>query len=140
MTGPDAPAFADTNVLVYHVGPDMAKRQQAENALVAQPVVVISAQVVAEFVNACTKKRVLPPDEIRAAARHYMDAFRLVPNDEAVLRRGLAYHERYGFQWWDALVAAAAVEAGCPTLYSEDMQDGQEIDGTRIVNPFPVAA
>ena len=135
-----ARAFADTNVLVYHVGTDEAKRQQAEDALAAQPVVVISAQVVAEFVNACLKKHILPPDEARAAARRYVDTLQLVPNDEAVLRRGLAYHERYGFQWWDALIVAAAVEARCPALYSEDMQDGQEIDGTRIMNPFRVAA
>ena len=140
MPEPHAPAFADTNVLVYHVGTDEAKRRQAEDALAAQPVVVISAQIVAEFVNACLKKHILSPDKARSAARRYMDTLRLVPNDEAVLRRGLAYHERYGFQWWDALIVAAAVEARCPVFYSEDMQDDQEIDGTRIVNPFTTTA
>ena len=132
--------FADTNVLVYSVDTDETKRRQAFRALAAQPVVVISAQIVAEFVNTCLRRKIMSPADARRIAHRYMDTYRLVPNDEAVLRRGLGYHERYGFQWWDALVVAAAVEAGCPTLYSEDMQDGQEIDGTRIVNPFPVSA
>ena len=130
-------AFADTNVLIYSVEDEGVKRRRALEALAAQPVVVISAQVVAEFVNAGLRKKLAPPDEIRRIALRYLDTYPVVPNDEAVLRRGLQYHERYGLQWWDALVVAAAVEARCPTLYSEDMQDGQEIDGTTIVNPFP---
>ena len=140
MAEPPGPAFADTNVLIYSVEEEGVKRRQALEALAAQPVVVISAQVVAEFVNAGLRKKLAPPDEVRRIALRYLDTYPVVTNDEAVLRRGLGYHERYGLQWWDALVVAAAVEARCPTLYSEDMQDGQEIDGTTIVNPFPVSA
>ncbi|WP_252263399.1 hypothetical protein [Paracidobacterium acidisoli] len=45
-------------------------------------------------------------------------------------------HGATGYQIYDALVIAAALEAGCTTLYSEDMQDGQKIDGLTIRNPF----
>lgn len=136
MAEPAGPAFLDTNVLVYSIEDEEPRRTQAQDAIGTHEVVVVSAQVISEFVNTCLRKRVLTPQETYDAAAYFMGTARLVPNDEAVLRRGLAYHGRYGFQWWDALVVAAAVEAQCPTLYSEDMQDGQLIDGTRIVNPF----
>lgn len=137
MSEPDLPAFLDTNVLVYAVGEAGPKRDQAER-LTARGDNVVSDQIIAEFVNACLRKRILPPDETRKAARLYLGQFSVVPNGTTVLT--LALHERHGFQWWDALVVAAAVEAGCATLYSEDMQDGQVVGGTRIVNPFRVAA
>ena len=53
---------------------------------------------------------------------------------------GLTLAERYGFSIYDAMIAAAAIHAGCDTLWSEDMQHGMAIDeGLRIVNPFRVA-
>jgi predicted nucleic acid-binding protein len=45
--------------------------------------------------------------------------------------------ERYSFSWYDSLIVAAALEVGCDTIYSEDMQNGQEIEGRlHIINPF----
>jgi len=53
------------------------------------------------------------------------------------IHAALDIRERYCFSWYDSLIVAAALEAGCDTLYSEDMQDSQEINGClRIVNPF----
>jgi predicted nucleic acid-binding protein len=50
---------------------------------------------------------------------------------------GLAVAERYRFSFSDALIVAAALESGCTTLFSEDLQDGQVIDRTLTVrNPF----
>jgi len=43
---------------------------------------------------------------------------------------------RYGFHWYDSLIVAAALEANCNVLYTEDLQDGQVIDGLAIKNPF----
>jgi predicted nucleic acid-binding protein len=52
-------------------------------------------------------------------------------------QRGLAVAERYRFSFYDALIVAAALESGCTTLFSEDLQDGQVIDQTLTVrNPF----
>jgi predicted nucleic acid-binding protein len=45
-------------------------------------------------------------------------------------------HRLHSFSFWDALVVRTAKQSGCPILFSEDMQDGREIDGVRIVNPF----
>ena len=61
-----------------------------------------------------------------------------IPATVALYERGLALHERYGFAIYDCLVVAAALEAGCRTLYTEDLQHGQQIEQLRIVNPFLV--
>ena len=53
------------------------------------------------------------------------------------MKPGLALAERYGLSIYDSMIAASALEAGCDTLWSEDMQDGMVLDGqVRIVNPF----
>ena len=43
---------------------------------------------------------------------------------------------RFGFQFWDALIVAAAQRSGCRHLLTEDLQDGQDLDGVLVVNPF----
>jgi len=50
--------------------------------------------------------------------------------------RGLDVGERCGLSLYDSMIVAAALLAGCDTLYSEDLQDGQRIDGLLIRNPF----
>jgi predicted nucleic acid-binding protein len=50
---------------------------------------------------------------------------------------GLRLAERYGFSIYDAMIVASALQAGCDTLWSDDMQQGMTLDeGLRIVNPF----
>jgi predicted nucleic acid-binding protein len=44
--------------------------------------------------------------------------------------------KRHGYRIYDSLILAAAMQAGCTTLYTEDMQHGQIVDGVRIMNPF----
>ena len=50
--------------------------------------------------------------------------------------RALELQERYRFSFWDALIVAAALEAGCTRLLTEDLQHGQVIEGLRVENPF----
>ncbi len=52
----------------------------------------------------------------------------------------LAIAEQYGFHIYDASIIACALLAGCNTLYSEDMQDGQRIGSLTIRNPFTPGA
>lgn len=59
------------------------------------------------------------------------------PNTPATILRAIGVAQRYGFSWFDSLIVAAALECGCQTLYSEDLQHGQLLDTTlRVVNPF----
>jgi predicted nucleic acid-binding protein len=54
----------------------------------------------------------------------------------ALFERALEVQDRYGYAFYDALIVAAALEAGCTRLYSEDLQDGQRIGALTIENPF----
>ncbi|HYQ91954.1 MAG TPA: PIN domain-containing protein, partial [Candidatus Competibacteraceae bacterium] len=61
--------------------------------------------------------------------------WQIVPSP-ALYRHGLDIQTRYGFSFYDALIVASALEAGCTCLYSEDMQHGQYLEGLTIENPF----
>jgi len=128
--------FFDTNVLVYIVG------QEDERTAVAEALVagggVLSVQVLNELAAVARRKLGLTWDEVGEA----LAAIRvLCPSPVALTiethEAGLRIAAQYQFHIYDALVAAAALEAGCTTLYSEDLQNGQVIDGCLTIrNPF----
>jgi predicted nucleic acid-binding protein len=54
----------------------------------------------------------------------------------ALYIRAVEVRTRYRYSFYDSLIIAAALEAGCTRLYSEDLQHGQRIERLTIVNPF----
>lgn len=62
--------------------------------------------------------------------------FEIVSWSTGLVRRAIAVREKCLFSWYDSLIVAAALEARCEVLYTEDLQHGQRIEGLRIVNPF----
>nr|WP_294508486.1 PIN domain-containing protein [uncultured Rhodopila sp.] len=131
-----ADVFLDTNILVYSIGQNDTRKPQAA-ALLRQGG-IISVQVLNEFTNVARRKLRRNWPEIADA----LAALRvLFPEPRPI---GLATHEaavaiaaRDGFAFYDALIVASALEAGCSALLSEDMQDGQVIDGRLTIrNPF----
>lgn len=61
----------------------------------------------------------------------------VLPLTLATHKRALFLHQKYRFGFYDALMLAAALEAGCSTFYSEDMQDGQIVEQKMAIkNPF----
>lgn len=127
--------FADTNIVLYSIGKDSSKKETARSILALRP--VISAQVVNEAVNVCLRRFAFTPEQAYAFADALMRRTDVRPLDEATIRRSAEIAFRYRFSNWDSLIVAAALLAGCDTLYSEDMQHGQVIDGSMtIVNPF----
>jgi predicted nucleic acid-binding protein len=131
-----ARAFLDTNVLIYALAENEPRSAIAEELLEAGG--VVSVQVLNEFTAVARKKLLLSWAEIAEA----IDAFLTfcpspVPISLELHGAARAIAERYGYSVYDALVIAAALEAGCAVLYSEDLQDGQRIDGRiTICNPF----
>ena len=127
--------FVDTNVLLYLIGDDRAKAAVAEAVLRIR--VVISVQVLNEFANIARRKHKLSwplLDGTLEDLRHFADV-RAV--DLATHERGLLLAQRYQLSIYDAMIAAAALEAGCTTLLSEDFQTGQVFDQQLTVrNPF----
>lgn len=126
--------FADTNVVLYLLdnGP---KADRAEAILGQGP--RISVQVLNEALVNCRRKAGLGWDETGAFLAGVQA---LCPVEDLTLQThevGRALAERYGFSIYDAMIAAAAMIAGCTTLWSEDMQDGLLVEGQLlIVNPF----
>lgn len=132
--------FFDTNVLIYLFdGTDDAKRERAE-LLIQQALDnetgCISYQVVQETMNVITRKLNATPEKaLQLLDRVLVPLWQINPT-RTLYRRGLDLQARYGFSFYDSLIIAAALEAGCTCLYSEDMQDGQQIQGLIIQNPF----
>jgi len=127
--------FVDTNVLLYLLSDDAAKADRAEAVLAAR--VIVSVQVLNEFVNVARRKFALEWMEltqILADIRRFADVRNLSVDTHD---RGLALAQRYQLNIYDAMIAAAALSAGCTTLMSEDFQGGQVFDRRlRVRNPF----
>ena len=128
-------AFFDTNILLYLLSDDTAKADRAEELIAAGG--IISVQVLNEFASVASRKLRMPWIEVREV----LDTVRRLCQVEPVLvethDRGLALAQRYGFSVYDSMILASALLAGCKILYSEDLQDGQRIDGPLMVrNPF----
>jgi predicted nucleic acid-binding protein len=129
-------AFFDTNVLIYAVAQDDPRSTQAEELLASGG--VLSVQILNEFVSVARRKVLMPWSEVTEA----LDAFRaLCPSPLPITiemhEAALRIAEKHGCSIYDALVVAAALDAGCATLYSEDLRDGQTIDGKLTIrNPF----
>jgi len=128
-------AFFDTNVLIYAFAAG-DRRTEISEALLAGGGVV-GVQTLNEFVAVAVRKLAMPWTEVLEALK----AIRaLCPSTVPVTIRtheaALRLAGRYGYHIYDALVIAAALEASCVMLYSEDMRDGQQIEGLTIRNPF----
>jgi predicted nucleic acid-binding protein len=128
--------FLDTNVLIYAVGKNDPRAAKAE-ALLANGGIV-SVQSLNEFVSVARRKLDVPWNDVK----EFLDLIGIlcpnpVPISLGTHREALAIAEKYGYGIYDALIASAALEAGCKTLYSEDLQDGQIINRQLTIrNPF----
>lgn len=128
-------AFFDTNVLIYLATPDPEKAGRTE-ALVRRGG-VISIQVLDEFASVASRKYKAPWPQIHAVLTALKDALEVRPVTLETHELGLRVAERYRFSVYDSMLIAAALLAGCRTFYSEDMHDGQVIEGRLTIrNPF----
>ena len=128
-------SFFDTDVLAYLASGDTAKADRAEAALAAGG--SISVQVLNELANVARRKMQMSWDETHALLDMLRGLLTVHPLTTEIHEAGLRLAERYGFSIYDAMIAASALQAGCDTLWSEDMQHGMALDeGLRIVNPF----
>lgn len=128
--------FLDTNILLYTIGQHDLRTPVAE-ALVEQGGVV-SVQVLNELASVAHRKLKMSWQNVANA----LGAIRIlcpsvVPITAETHDAALRLAVRHGFHIYDALILAAALEAGCGTVYSEDMQSGQVIGGRLTIrNPF----
>lgn len=134
--------FLDTNILAYVFDRTAPRKLKIAEQLLADALEtrrgIISTQVVQEFIVLALRKFSTPMSV--AECREYVDTV-LLPLCQyfpslSTYDRALIVVERTGYQFYDALIVTAAIESGCRTLYSEDLQHGRDIQGLSIVNPF----
>jgi predicted nucleic acid-binding protein len=126
--------FIDTNIVVYLLSDEPNKATDAESLLAARP--CISTQVLNEFISVCTRKLGFSRVAAHENAHALMVCCDVVPITATTVTQAMRLGERYGTSHWDALIVAAAQLAECNVLYSEDMQNGMQMDGLVIRNPF----
>jgi predicted nucleic acid-binding protein len=129
-----ADVFFDSNVLLYLLSGDAIKASRAEELLGARG--VISIQVLNEFVAVAVRKALLKFHEIREILSTIRGLCTIRPVDIGTHELALDLSEQRHFSIYDALIVAAALQAQCTVLYTEDLQHNQRIGGLTIRNPF----
>jgi predicted nucleic acid-binding protein len=134
--------FLDTNIFVYpfdRTAPSKAKkaadliRRAADSGDG-----IVSFQVVQEFFNVALR-RFSKPLTVAEAEQYLTTVFRpllAVHSSPSIYFEALRIAGKYRLAWYDSLIVASAVEGRCDILYSEDLQDGAEIESVHIRNPF----
>lgn len=132
--------FFDTNVLVYALDPaDPEKRQRAADLIrraVQTARIVVSPQTLNECYRVLTARRNLIPYAKARIFIHELIPFCHAPVDAQTTQMAFHLEDKVRASWWDCVMLASALQAGCRGFLSEDMQDGQEIEGMTILNPF----
>jgi predicted nucleic acid-binding protein len=127
--------FFDTNTLLYLLSSDTKKADWVSKNLEQSN--VISVQVLNEFTSASIRKIKISNSELDEFLDLFTSTFNVRSVDIDTFETGLMISRRYGYQHYDSMIIAAALQAGCEKLYSEDMQHRQVIDKRlQIVNPF----
>ena len=134
--------FLDTNLFVYQLTTEDTTKSEIAGKIIREGIrtgqACISFQVVQECLNVIVRHAEIALTVEQA--QRYLEAslkplWRIYPS-VSLYQRGLEIKARHRFGFYDALIVAAAQEAGCKVLYSEDLQDGQKIDSLTIQNPF----
>lgn len=132
--------FVDTNILLYALDPAEAiKRAISADLLrrtIANHTLALSPQNLNECYRVlCQRGRLVDQTAARSYLT-YLTPWCIAPLDARTAAKAWAVQDEAGLGWWDALLVASALMAGCKLFLSEDLQDGREISGMRIANPF----
>ncbi len=134
--------FLDTNIFIYSFDVGAPAKAEEARKLIREAIAtrkgVISYQVVQEFFNFALR-RIVPPITT-PDAEQYLNAvlgpLLAIHSSPSLFTEALHMQSRYQLAWYDSLIVAAATEARCDKLYSEDLQDGQRFGAVQVKNPF----
>ncbi len=133
--------FVDTNILIYAHDKSAGTKHERARALLESlwenDNGCLSIQVLQEFYINVTRKiaRPLDSESAKSIVADLGQWTTHAPNVDDVLE-AITVQQRYGLSFWDAMILASAARLGCGVLWSEDLNDGQEYDGVKVVNPF----
>jgi predicted nucleic acid-binding protein len=131
--------FLDTNILIYAAAgkQDDPRKFHIAERIVSKERFGLSAQVLAEFYVNIRRKPKIPPS--RQEVDRWIDLlceFPIAAVDEALVKMGILYSQRFAISYFDAAIIAAAERLGASVLYTEDLNHGQLYGAVRVVNPF----
>ena len=127
--------FVDSNVILYLFTDAEDKKYKAYDILVNSP--TISIQVLNEVSNILFKKYELTGKEIKEHIEFLLDFVNVSLITISTINLALDLKDKYKYSYYDSLIIATAIENNCSILYTEDLQDGQVIEGKlKIINPF----
>lgn len=131
--------FLDTNVLVYAFDRSDERKQAVAQRLLGDTsmAIVVSAQVLNEFYWVATRK-LTPPlaEDVAQDVVLHLARGEVVPVDAHLVEAAIDLSRRHPLSLWDAAIVIAAERAGCEVLLSEDLNDGEVVQGVTIRNPF----
>jgi predicted nucleic acid-binding protein len=133
---PGKNVFLDSNILVYVYSEDEVEKREKSRSLYGDTA-TISTQVLNEVANVFLLKFRIAPDDVARKIRELSQGCKISVVDFETVMSAIRLHREYGYSYFDSLMLASALREECSTIYTEDMQNGQVIDGTlTIVNPF----
>jgi predicted nucleic acid-binding protein len=134
--------FLDTNIFVYSFDRGAAAKSRRATQLIRTALKtqkgITSYQVVQEFFNVALQ-RFTQPMKVDEAEQYYGTILRPllgIHSSQALYLDALHLQSRYRLSWYDSLIVAAAIQAQCQVLMTEDLQHGQQFGDLRIENPF----
>ena len=129
--------FIDSNLWVYLYS-DRDKGNIVRNIIEEYFIdIVLSVQVLGEFFNVLIRKIMRTKKEAREIISDLAMNFEVIEIDKSLVLEAMEISIRYKYSYWDSLIVVAALRTGCSILYTEDLHDGQIINGRlKIVNPF----
>lgn len=135
--------FLDTNLLIYawdNTEPNKKNKILAFlNNIKKEFVPIISTQTLGEFYNVAVKKIGLTKEQSYVICEEYSKIFPVYEITIENVLHAMQISKKTQFSYWDSLILAMAIDTGCSVLYSEDLNNGQEIEGLKIVNPLCLA-
>lgn len=131
-----ANVFLDTNIILYTYSADELEKRKIAQTLIVDQKTIISTQVIQELINVLRKKFGYEYSSILPVVEEVCTNSMLYTNTFSTIKRGMAIAAQYKYSFYDSLIIAAAIEANCSILYSEDLHNTQRIDTLEIRNPF----
>jgi predicted nucleic acid-binding protein len=135
-----ATEFLDTNILVYSYDASDPRKQSIAQELTRRALAgeyIISVQVLSEFASTLLHK--ISPAATPEQLISILDALapiKTISPDQETVRRAVEARSAYGLHFYDAMIIAAAEQAACTRIWSEDLNPGQQYFGVRVENPF----
>jgi len=130
-------AFLDSNILVYLHSFDEQQKQRVSMEVISHYQCCTSVQALNEFCYVGIRKQRRKRREIELALERIEGFCQISSVTIETLAHALRLHEVYGYNFYDCLMLASAIEAECTEIITEDMADGQVIEQRlKIVNPY----